>query len=59
MLVEVSEEVKLRLSGADKKHLAVPIEGPGDLAKVPVLITGVVPDAEIDLVCVTMDVMAG
>ena len=56
MLVDVFEEVQLRLSRTDKKNLTVPLQGARDLAKVPVLVVGVVPDADVDLIGVTMDV---
>ncbi len=59
--VHVSEEVELRVTGTDEKDLdrTASLEGPDDLSKVPVLIVGVIPDAQVDLIGVTMDVTAG
>jgi hypothetical protein len=59
VLVDVPEEMKLRLSRANEKNLAVTFEGARDLAKVAVLVIGVIPDAQVDLVGVAMDMRAG
>jgi hypothetical protein len=59
VLVEVAEEVQLRLGRSHEKDLTVTVEGAGDLAKVLLLVVGVVPDTQIDLVGVAMDVRAG
>jgi len=59
VLVEVTEEVQLRLGRSHEKDLTVTLEGAGDLPKVLVLVVGMVPDAQINLVYVTMDVRAG
>jgi hypothetical protein len=54
VLLDEAEKVKLRLGRANEKNLAVTFEGAGDLAKVPVLVVGVIPDAQVELVGVTM-----
>jgi hypothetical protein len=59
VLVDVFEKVQLRLSRADKKKLTVASKGAHDLSKVAVLVIGVVPDADVDLIGVAMDVRAG
>lgn len=59
VFVEVSEEVELRLRWPDEKDVAVTLEGARDLAKVPMLVVGVIPDAQVDLIGVTMDVASG
>jgi len=59
VLVEVPEEVQLGLGRSHQKDLTVTLEGAGHLPKVPVLVVGVVPDAQIDLVGVAMDVRPG
>lgn len=59
MLLHVSEEVEFRLSRANQKNLAAILERPGDVVEISVVIVWVVPDAHVDLVCVTVDVRAG
>ena len=59
VLVQVSKETELRLGGAHEKNLTVPLQGARDLAKVPVLVVGVIPDAKVDLIGVTVNVRAG
>lgn len=59
VLVQVSEEVELGLGRTDEKDLTVFLQCTGDLAKVFVLVVGMVPDAQIDLLGVAMDVRAG
>lgn len=59
VLVDVFEEVQLRLGRSHEENLTVTLEGARDLAEVPVLVIGVVPDADVDLIGVAMDVRAG
>lgn len=59
VLVDVSEEVELGLGRTDKKNLSAALEAAGHLSKVPVLVVGMVPDAQIDLTGMAMDVRAG
>jgi hypothetical protein len=59
VLVEVAEEVKLRLGRPHEEDLTVAMEDPRDLPKVLVLVVGVVSDAQVDLVRVAVGVRAG
>ena len=59
VLVDVFEKVQLRLGGSHEKNLTVTLEGASDLSKVPVLVIGVVPDPDVHLIGVAMDVRAG
>jgi hypothetical protein len=56
--LDVPEEVQLRRRRTDDEDLAAIVEGSGDLVKEPMLVVGMVPDADILLVRVTVDVGA-
>ena len=59
VLLEMAEEVELGLGGTNQEQLPMTGESSRDLPKVSVLVVGVVPDAQIDFVGVTVDVRAG
>ena len=56
VLVEVAEEVQLRLGRSHQQDLTVTVENVGDVPEIPVLVVGVVPDPQVDLVIVAMAV---
>jgi len=59
VLLEMAEEVELGLGGTNQEQLPMTGERSRDLPKVAVLVVGVVPDAQIDFVGVTVEVRAG
>ena len=59
VLVEVTEEVQLRLGRSHQKDLTVTVENAGDVPKIPVLVVGVVSDPQVDRIIVAMAVRAG
>jgi hypothetical protein len=59
VLLDEAEKAELRLGGTDEKNLAVSRERARDLAEVPVLIVGMAPDTQVDLIGVTVNVRAG
>ena len=56
MPLQVSQEVQLRHRRAHQQHLTVILEGPGDLTEESRLVVGMIPDPQILLVGVTMNV---
>jgi len=58
VLLHVPVEVQLRLRRTDDEDLAFARERAGDRLKIPVLVVGMIPDADVLFVRVTMDVPA-